>query len=183
MIGFGQNYETNKAFTKGTEINISGTVVFKGYCQIAKDVFLFVGKEAYCEFGNMAAIGYLGRLECTHEIILGDYARISYESQLIDSNFHDMKDVRDNSIGARSAPIKIGSYNYVSNRVSILKGTVTPNYCTVASNSLCNKNYLDLGENIMIGGVPAKLLKGHITRDWEGEKHLFEGLKLKNKFN
>jgi hypothetical protein len=30
----------------------------------------------------------------------------------------------------------------------------------------------------MIGGVPAKLLKENITRDWEGEKELLDRLIL-----
>ena len=51
-----------------------------------------------------------------------------------------------------------------------MQKTSTPNYCTIASNTLCNKDYTALGENILIGGIPAKLLKENISRDWEGEK-------------
>jgi hypothetical protein len=58
----------------------------------------------------------------------------------------------------------------MSNRVSVLKGTQTPDFCTVASNSLCTKDYTSLGENILIGGVPAKLIRSNISRDWSGEK-------------
>jgi serine acetyltransferase len=73
-----------------------------------------------------------------------------------------------------SGAIIIGNYNYISNRVSLMQNTSTPDYCTIASNTLCNKDYTSLGENILIGGIPAKLLKTNITRDWEAEKTLLD---------
>ena len=55
-----------------------------------------------------------------------------------------------------------------------MPGTVTPNYCVVASNSVVNKDYTPLGNNILLGGIPAKLIKKNYSRDWEGEKELLE---------
>ena len=55
-----------------------------------------------------------------------------------------------------------------------MQKTKTPNYCTIASNSLCNKDYSSFGENILIGGIPAKLLKENISRDWVGEQERLE---------
>jgi hypothetical protein len=51
-----------------------------------------------------------------------------------------------------------------------MQNTKTPDYCTIASNSLCNSDYNQFGSNILIGGIPAKFIKGSISRDWEGEK-------------
>ena len=65
-------------------------------------------------------------------------------------------------------------YNFVSNRVTIMQKTITPKNCTIASNTLCNKDYTTFGENILIGGIPAKLLKENISRDWEGERENLE---------
>jgi len=42
---------------------------------------------------------------------------------------------------------------------------------------LCNKDYRSLGNYILIGGIPAKLLQDNYARDWEGEKEAL----LKNK--
>jgi hypothetical protein len=55
-----------------------------------------------------------------------------------------------------------------------MQHTRTPDYCTVASNSVCNKDYSTLGNNILIGGIPAKLLRENISRDWESEKALLD---------
>jgi hypothetical protein len=83
-----------------------------------------------------------------------------------------------NTFNGETYPMKsqiyLGDFNFVSNRVTILSKTITPNYCTIASNTLCSKNYLNLGENILIGGIPAKLIKENISRDWEIEKELLD---------
>ena len=55
--------------------------------------------------------------------------------------------------------IKLGNYNYIGSDVSIKQYTITPDFCTIASYSLCNKDYSMQGKNILIGGIPAKLLK------------------------
>ncbi|MRX40064.1 transferase [Flavobacterium sp. LC2016-23] len=174
MIGFGQSYEMNTIHRGTAEINISGKLIFKGRIQLGKDYFIFIKKGAYCELGHMSSLGSNGKLICTEKIILGDYARLGSECQVIDTNFHQMIDTKTGTIYKMSLPIQIGNYNFVSNRVSIMKGTRTPDYCTIASNSLCNKNYSSFGENILIGGVPVKLIKENISRDWEGEKENLE---------
>jgi acetyltransferase-like isoleucine patch superfamily enzyme len=169
MIGFGQPFEMNTIHKGTAEIALVGKLIFKGYVQFGKDYFIYVKKNAILEMGNMSSIASNGKIICTNSIIFGDYARIGSESQVIDTNFHQMIDVKTNEMFDISAPIKIGNYNFISNRVTILSKTTTPNFCTIASNSLCTKDYTAFGENILIGGVPAKLLKINISRDWEGE--------------
>ncbi|WP_316632899.1 transferase [uncultured Flavobacterium sp.] len=170
MIGFGQPYELNKVHKGIAEIFILGKLTFKGKFQFGKDCFVFVGENASCELGNMASMASSGKLICTEKIVLGNYARFGSESQIIDTNFHDLIDIQTGEKFKKSAPIFIGNYNFGSNRVSILKGTQTPDFCTIASNSLCTRDYTALGENILIGGIPAKLIRNNISRDWQGEK-------------
>jgi acetyltransferase-like isoleucine patch superfamily enzyme len=174
MIGFGQQYEQNSV-SKGTaEIVMQGTMVFSGHVQFGKDYFILVAKDAYAEFGHMSSLASSGKIICTHKIVMGEYARIGSESQLIDTNFHQMIDTLTGEHFPISGAIALGNYNYVGNRVSIMQGTKTGDYCTIASNTLCNKDYSSLGSNILIGGMPAKLLRENISRDWQGEKALLE---------
>ncbi len=169
MIGFGQPYEMNTIHKGIAEINLSGTVTFKGHMQFGKDYFLYIKKGAFCEFGHMASLASSGKIICAERINLGNYARLGSECQIIDTNFHTMLDTESGEVFKMTDPIQIGNYNFISNRVSIMKGTVTPDYCTIASNSLCTKDYSSLGENKLIGGIPCKLLKNNISRDWKGE--------------
>lgn len=172
MIGFGQSYEMNTLHKGIAEIVLLGKIVFRGNVQFGKDYFIYIGEKGYCEFGNMASLASNGKLICFEKIVLGNYARLGSESQIIDTNFHQMIDTETKSKFKMTAPITIGNYNYIGNRVSIMQGTMTPNYCTIASNSLSNKDYSSLGTNILIGGIPAKLLRKNISRDWESEEKL-----------
>lgn len=169
MIGFGQKYETNTRANGTAEIFIEGTVTFKGHVQFGKDYFVYVSKDAYLEMGHMSSLGSNGKIICYNKIILGKFARIGFESQVMDSTFHQMIDTLTGHKYVMKSPIIIGSYNYIGNRVSIMSKTVTPDYCTISSSSFCNKDYATLGKNILIGGIPAKLLRANTSRDWDTE--------------
>jgi acetyltransferase-like isoleucine patch superfamily enzyme len=170
MIGFGQQYEMNTRSRGIAEVYIRGVLKFTGFAQFGKDNFIYIKENATCTIGNMASIATSGKLICTNKIELGDFARFGSECQIIDTNFHKLIDIETKEEFKLSSPIQIGNYNFISNRVTVLSKTKTPDYCIIASNSLCNKEYLSLGNNILIGGVPAKLLKNNITRDWDGEE-------------
>lgn len=172
MIGFGQQYEIFSKSAGNAEIFIAGKVVFEGYCQFGLDYFLYVAKDAFLKMGSMSSLGTNGKIICYNKIIFGNYCRIGFDSQVIDTNAHQMINSITNEKFPITSPIIMGNYNYFSNRVSILQNTITPDYCTTASNSLCNKDYTSLGENILIGGIPARLLKTNICRDWEGEREM-----------
>jgi acetyltransferase-like isoleucine patch superfamily enzyme len=76
-------------------------------------------------------------------------------------------------------PIKIGAHNWIGNRSNIMKGTITPDYCIVASGSLCNKK-IDAPSYSLIAGVPARLIKSNIYRVLDDEESLIRQ-KLLNK--
>lgn len=180
MIGFGQKFE-KMTKSKGTaEFILNGILVFKGHAHFGKDVFFCIEKDAYCEFGFMGCLGSDVKLVCTNKIVIGNWAGIGYESQIIDTNSHPMKNTLTGEYYPLSSPIHIGNYNAISNRVSIMANTKTPDHCVIASNSLCNKDYTQLGTNVLLGGVPARLIKNNYARDWELEK---ENLKKAKRVN
>lgn len=180
MIGFGQSFEFPTTYRGIAEIVLKGKLVFKGYAQIGKDCVIYISKRGYCEFGYMATLGSNVKLICDKKVILGDWTGIGYESQIIDTNSHPMKNTITGEFYPINGEIILGNYNSISNRVSIMPNTQTPDYCVVASNSLCNKDYTSLGNNILIGGMPSKLIKNNFTRDWEGEKEMLKKNKLIN---
>lgn len=169
MVGFGQPYELISKYKGTSELHLNGTLVVKGHVQFGKDYFIYIDTQAYCEFGHMSSLASNGRIICKNKIVLGNYARIGSESQLIDTNFHQMINTETGELYPMNGAIKMGDYNFVSNRVTIMQKTITPSNCTIASNTLCNNDYSKFGENILIGGIPAKLLRQNISRDWAGE--------------
>jgi len=178
MFGFGHHFEKAHKSKGIAEFGLKGKLVLNGPMHMGKDVFFHVDNGAYCEFGYMACLGSDVKFICTHKIVLGDWTGIGYESQLVDTNSHPMKNSETGEYYPIASPIIMGSHNAVSNRVSIMPNTKTPDYCVIASNSLCNKDYTALGNNILIGGVPAKLIKNNYTRDWDGEKELLKQYKI-----
>jgi acetyltransferase-like isoleucine patch superfamily enzyme len=169
MIGFGQRFEFMKKHKGYAELSLKGTLVFKSYAHIGKDCFIHISKNAYCEFGFMGCLGSSVKLICTEKIILGIWVGLGYESQISDTNYHPMMNLETRSHYAMQAPIIIQDYNSFANRVSVQPGTKTPKHCVIASNSLCNRDYTEFGERILLGGIPAKLLKSNFVRDWEFE--------------
>jgi acetyltransferase-like isoleucine patch superfamily enzyme len=170
MIGFGKKFETTTLAKGVAKLHIEGELVFKGYVHIGNDYLLYVGKDAYCEFGNMSGLGSDVKLICNHKIQLGQWTGVAYESQLMDSNSHPMMNTKTGEYYDMVGPIVLGDYNAISNRVSIMANTITANNCVIASNSLLNKDYSSFGEEVLLGGMPAKVLKTNFARDWEGEK-------------
>lgn len=179
MIGFGQTFELFKKEQGIAEFYLSGKLVFKGNAHFGKDCIVYIGPESYCEMGDMFALGSRGKVFCYNKVIFGNYVRIGFESQIMDTNFHQLINLEIGKKEPMVLPIQIGDYNWIGNRSTVMQKTITPNYCIIASNSLVNKDYSSFGENILIGGIPAKLLKNNISRDWEGEdEHLRIHMKI-----
>lgn len=179
LVCFGEDFEINKKAKGIAQLHLDGEAVFNGYMHIGKDVLFYVNDGAYCEFGNMACLGSNVRFVCMNKISLGNWTGIGYDSQLLDSNFHPMYNTLTNEEYPMHGVIQLGDHNAVSNRVTIQSGTITNNNFVIASNSLCNANYYNLGENVLIGGVPAKLIKNNFARNWEIEKESLMKFKIK----
>lgn len=170
MIGFGQKFEFPSTSAGTAELSIMGTLCFKSNAHFGLDCTIHIGPGAYCEFGFMGCLGSNVKLVCTNKIIIGEWCGIGYDSQVIDTNSHPMKNTETGEVYSISTPIVLGDYNAISNKVSIMAGTKTSDNCVIASHSLCNKDYTNLGSNILMGGIPAKLIKKNFARDWESEK-------------
>lgn len=172
-IVFGMPYEIFKVKKGSGEANILGTLIVNGKIQFGLDTKLFIKKEGIVELGHINSFASRTEIICFKSIIIKDWVQFGNDCLITDSNFHHIKDTLTQSILPMNKDILIGSYNYIGARTTIKGNTQTPHNCLVGTNSLLNKNYLLLGENILIGGIPAKKIKGNITRDWETEK---EGL-------
>lgn len=174
MLSFGKPFERFSRSVGLAEIGIDGELVLKGRARFSADCQLYVGEGARLEIGDRFRMGARGKLVCALDTTIGRDVSISFESQLFDSNFHNMIDTRTEEVLPMSRPVRIGSHNFFGNRCTVLPDTVTPDYCTIASNSVCTKDYSHHGQNVIIGGVPAGLINENRTRDWEAERDFRE---------
>lgn len=116
---------------------------------------------------------------------IGSHVRVSWESQIFDSNFHYVRNCITGEIPLINKDVLIGDYVWIGNRVTINKGTVIPNHSIVASNSLCNKDFSISGKDYLtIAGMPAKIVNEEYERIFETlEESLCNELRNKEEEN
>lgn len=101
--------------------------------------------------GDFAHFGASGGIEIGNDVIMGSY--ISFHSE--NHNFRDKtKLIREQ--GVTSKGIKLGNNIWVGAKVTFLDGCVIGNNTVVAAGAVVNEVFPD---NVIIGGVPAKILK------------------------
>ena len=158
----------SEMFTRSTTIvDIGGSIIFNGTVEIGHGVLLKVNKNAVIKFGDNVRIGALTLIFCNKNIIFGNEIDFSWRCQIFDTNFHYIRNKLTNLIDEKDEAISIGSYNWFGNNVSVMKGTITPDNLIFASNTLCNKNYMDYPEYSVLGGTPAKLIQHDKQRIFE----------------
>lgn len=149
-------------------VKLEGLWIVKGDIHLGVGTVVRVEKNAVLTTFEGIRINFRNKIICYKAISLGRYFNSSWEVQIIDSDMHFLKDSLTNDLLVRDIPIVISDYVWIGNRTTILKGTFLPQNCTIASNSVCNKNY-SVPENSVLGGVPAKLLKTNIYRPFTEE--------------
>lgn len=137
-----------------TVLTINGLFEINGSANISNGAIVVVGKGAILSVGHDFHIGPRTKIMCSQSITIGKRASISWESQIFDTDFHYI--VRDNAISNNKKKISIGDFCWIGNRVSIMKGSILPNYSVVASNSVVNKDYSNYGEECLFAGLPAE---------------------------
>ncbi len=170
IITLGHRFEIFKKSARSAEIFIQGVWQINGYAQIGYDYKIYIEKNAVLQTGDMFTMANNGKIVCTNKIILGDHVKIGDESQLIDTNFHDLYDVNKQKNIPKKGEIHLGSYIGAGNRVTYMKNTKIPDYSLITSNSLCNKDFSEYANNNIFGGIPAKHIKENIIRNWQAEE-------------
>lgn len=67
-----------------------GVVIFHGNCNIGNAGAIAVGKNGWLEFDNNFNSTAAIKIACQHSIIFKDQVLCGWESQFIDSDFHQM---------------------------------------------------------------------------------------------
>lgn len=140
--------------TKEGKLLIKGDIVTSPGC-----TFRIIGT---LELADQSFIGSQCIIACNNHISIGYNSRISFNSVIVDTNFHYIS--IDDIIYAKEGNIHIGDNCWIGNSSSIMKGAYIPNGSIVAARSLINKNFSQEGENIMLAGIPAKVKRKGVKR-------------------
>lgn len=158
----------SEMFTRTTSIvDLKGVMIIEGAVEIGHGCLIRVEKDGVLSFGSEVRIGALSKIFCVNKISFKNEIDFSWECQIFDTNFHYLRDRNFNTIDPIVGEIEIGSYNWFGNRITVMKETKTPDQFIVASNSLCNKSYLNQPSFSIFGGFPAKSIGSNKERIFE----------------
>lgn len=102
-------------------------------------------------FGRFTEFGAAGGIEIGNDVIAGSY--ISFHSE--NHNFSDSS-LLIREQGVTSKGIKIGNNVWIGAKATFLDGSIIGNNCVVAAGAVVNGVFPN---NVVIGGIPAKILK------------------------
>ena len=149
---------------------INGILKFKGRINFLQGSYILISRNGYLEIGtNGTFIGSNSKIICFDKILIGNNVEITWECQIVDTSFHYMEQMDSNLIPSLTKPIIICDNCWIGNRTTISKGTYLPCYSIVASNSLVNKDFSNIGEYYMFAGLPA-IPKIRCRRIYDKEK-------------
>ena len=146
-----------------TKIVNRGKIIFKGPVTLAgatiienTGVIIFEGETLVAE----------GATFLVHEkLTIGKYTRAGFHCLWTDTDYHYMINVQTGEVKPNKKEIIIGKCNWIASGTTVKKGTCTPDYTIVASNSLLCKDYRqDLPPYSIIGGTPAKMIASGYRR-------------------
>lgn len=117
-----------------------------------------VGKNFSCNNGCV--------FSCVKGIIIGENCLFGGGITIRDSDGHQVYTV--DAVGVlkphpKEKEVNVGNHVWICNKCDILKGASIGSNCIISYGSLVTKP-ID-GDSLLIGGVPAKIIKGGIT--WE----------------
>ncbi len=144
-----------------TYLNIKGKLKIDGKFSIGRGCRIDIGENAIVHIGKKGLINCFTRLVIMHELTIGDDSGISWDCHLLDDDFHEC-----NYPGKKEKvnAIRIGNHVWIGCGVKIYKGTVIPDGCIVASDSVVRSSFTV--KNALIGGNPAKVLKENVEWFW-----------------
>ena len=135
---------------------VKGLIKFKGQAIIGHGSKISVGNNGVLIFGDNFEITAESTIIANKNVSFGNGCIVSWEVLIMDDDFHKVYDKEDVVINL-SKPIQIKNNVWIGTRCTILKGTVIPNGCIVASSSIINKEFME--DNTLIAGNPAIVKK------------------------
>ncbi len=146
--------------TDKTYLNINGKLKISGRYSIGRGCRFDIGENAVVTIGNGGYMNSNTNLIIMHNLNIGDNCAISWDCQFLDEDFHEISYPGKRQI---ESTINIGNNVWIGCGTKIYKGTIIPNGCVIASDSIV-KGIFHI-KNSLIGGNPAKVIKENI--DWK----------------
>lgn len=157
--------------------NHGGVVVFKGKCLIGNNSFISIACSGKIDIGNDFVATSSLKITSYCLITFSEHVRVAWETIIMDTAFHNLKDMNGNIKGKAFSPIFIGKNNWISIRCIVLKGAKTPDFCVFGVGSIINKDYSEYPNYILLAGNPLEVKKNGIWRDTLDDDIVYSSIK------
>ena len=147
--------------------NGGGECVFRGKVRIGGASAISIGEHARLEIGDDFVNNAALKLICFHRITIENRVRLGWETIVMDSGFHRLKNIDGTFCGKGVAPVHLSHDTWVSTRCMVMPGAATAPYTVVAANSLLNKKIEE--SYVLVGGSPAAIRKRGVYRDMDDD--------------
>lgn len=143
-------------------LNVEGKMVVDGKVGIGTGARIDVNKGGVLHFdgqvGNSAGV----TIVCADHIVIGDHTALSWDTLIIDKDYHYVLDINTGKTKVNHKPIVIGKNAWLCAGSKVLKGSVLPDGCILSAGSVLNKTFDE--HNCLLQGNPASVVKHGVTR-------------------
>lgn len=157
--GMGKGKKSTFSQQKGTKI------VFEGKATICNPVYLTVNHSGVVKFGSNFQSNTNFVLSSANAVTFGADCLVAWNVILIDGDGHSIYLPNSDKRYNDPKPIIIGNHVWIGSNVTILKGSKVADGDIISSGAIVS-GVFD-AQNVIIGGVPAKILKRDVL--WEEE--------------
>ena len=119
-----------------------------------------LAKSGSLYFGDRFKMSAESSIAACNSIVFGDNCLISWDTLVMDSDFHKIFDENGLEINAPQEVV-IGDNVWIGCRCLILKGAKIPSGSIIAASSVVNAKELH-GQNTIFGGQPVKELRKNV---------------------
>lgn len=142
-------------------IQMEGCIKLYGKASLGQGCRICIGKEGCLSIGKNFFATANFTIICMKRILLGNDILASWDSIIMDTDFHKTINLNTNSISTNTEKIIIEDNVWIGMRCTILKGSSIPKGCIIAANSVLCKKFVQ--QNCLLAGNPAILKRANIT--------------------
>ena len=159
-IGFGSVGVFDKTYQRSM-LQIDGRIELKGKAWFGHGSKISITKNGKVIIGDRFVNTAMMTLICDDRIEFGGNVTTSWNTLVMDTDWHAVKNTVTNEVRPFKKPIEIGNNVWLCTRSVILKGSKIASNCIVGANAVVSGKFEK--ENTLIAGNPAKKCKSNIT--------------------
>ncbi len=142
-----------------TFLNIKGALEVQGNFSFGRGCRIDIDEGASLIIKGDGYINAFSKIILAHHMQIGQGCVISWDCQFLDDDYHTIE--YEGKKAPQSFDIIVGDYVWIGCGAKIYKGTVIPDGCVVASDSVVRGIFIQ--KNALIAGNPAKVIKDKIS--------------------